>query len=92
MSSQKYQVLNLYKTLLYMGREYPLGYPYFRDRCHKAFARNRTETDVQTIDQMIKRGEFVVKEIEALYRLKKYRTLRKRYYKHELEPDTDSTA
>ncbi|CAG2171927.1 unnamed protein product [Oppiella nova] len=84
--SQKSRVLNLYKTLLYMGREYPLGYQYFRDRCHKAFAKNRNESNGETIEAMIKRGEFVVKEIEALYRLKKYRTLRKRYYKEELEP------
>jgi hypothetical protein len=29
---------------------------------------------------LIKRGEFVVKEVEALYNLKKYRTLKKNYY------------
>lgn len=29
---------------------------------------------------MVKHGEFVVKEIEALYKLKKYRAMKKRYY------------
>lgn len=29
---------------------------------------------------MIKHGEFVVKEIEALYKLKKYRAMKRRYY------------
>lgn len=29
---------------------------------------------------MLKHGEFVVKEIEALYKLKKYRTMKRRYY------------
>ena len=72
-----------------MGRDYPLGYKYFRDRCYKSFSKNRNETDPQKIEEMIKRGEFVVKEIEALYYLKKYRTLKKRYYKEE---DNDSNV
>lgn len=29
---------------------------------------------------MIKHGEFVIKEVEALYKLKKYRAMKKRYY------------
>jgi len=81
--SQRVKVLNLYKTLLYMGKDYPLGYKYFSDRCHKAFAKNSNEKDSQKVEEMIKRGEFVIKEIEALYRLKKYRTMKKRYYKEE---------
>ena len=66
--------------LLYLGREYPLGYKYFRDRCHRSFEKNKNEKDQNKIEELIKRGEFVVKEIEALYKLKKYRTLKKRYY------------
>ena len=66
--------------LLYLGREYPLGYKYFRDHCHRSFQRNKNEKDQNKIEELIKRGEFVVKEIEALYKLKKYRTLKKRYY------------
>ena len=42
--------------------------------------KNKDETDNEKIDQLIKRGEFVTKEIEALYMLRKYRTLKKRYY------------
>ena len=37
-------------------------------------------TDPEEIQALIKRGEFVIKEIEALYSLKKYRTLKKNYY------------
>ena len=66
--------------MLYLGREYPLGYKYFRERCHGAFEKNIKEKDQNKIEELIKRGEFVVKEIEALYKLKKYRTLKKRYY------------
>mmetsp|Transcript_40124 Transcript_40124/g.64790 ORF Transcript_40124/g.64790 Transcript_40124/m.64790 type:complete len:84 (-) Transcript_40124:37-288(-) len=74
------QVIEPYTTLLYLGREYPMGYPYFRDRCKAAFMKNKDKTDEEEIKMLIARGQFVVKEIEALYMLRKYRTLKKRYY------------
>jgi hypothetical protein len=52
--------------LLFLGRDYPLGYNYYRDRLHKAFAAKRHLTDEMEIRQGIKRAEFVKKEIEAL--------------------------
>ena len=63
-----------------MGKDYPLGYQYFRNKCHNAFLQNKMETDPAKIRQMIKYGKFMIKELEALYKLKKYRTLKKRYY------------
>ena len=66
--------------LLYLGREYPLGYEYFREKLKNAFLKNKDVTDPEQIKAMIARGEFVIKEIEALYMLRKYRTLKKRYY------------
>ena len=66
--------------MLYMGREWPQGYEVFRDRAKKVFAKNSTETDPVKINALVDRGNFVLKEIEALYKLKKYRTLKKRYY------------
>ncbi|KUJ10963.1 complex 1 protein [Mollisia scopiformis] len=60
------EVINIYKELLYLGREYPLGYNYFRPRLHKAFISNASLTDDEEIRQAIKRAEFVKKEIEAL--------------------------
>ncbi|KIN00101.1 hypothetical protein OIDMADRAFT_199269 [Oidiodendron maius Zn] len=75
------EVINIYKELLYLGREYPLGYDYFRPRLHKAFASKASLTDENEIRKGIERAQFVKKEIEALYYLKRYRTLRKRYDK-----------
>ena len=69
--------------LLYMGREYPLGYDYFRTRCHRAFMKNSKETDPEKVEKMIRHGEYIVKELEALYMLKKYRTLKRRYYSED---------
>ncbi|KAJ5477847.1 hypothetical protein N7530_003356 [Penicillium desertorum] len=73
------QVINVYKELLFLGREYPLGYQYFRDRLHRAFASQKQITDDEQIRKGIARAEFVKKEVEALYYLKRYRTLKKRY-------------
>ena len=66
--------------MLYMGREWPQGYTVFRDRAKGVFLRNSAETDPVKISALIDRGNFVLKEIEALYKLKKYRTLKRRYY------------
>ncbi|KAI4791251.1 hypothetical protein KUCAC02_034114 [Chaenocephalus aceratus] len=74
------EVVRLYKNLLYLGREYPKGGEYFRDRLRSAFSKNRAESDPQAIREMILRGEFVSRELEALYYLRKYRAMKKRYY------------
>lgn len=66
-----------------MGRDYPQGYDFFRSRLKKAFQRNGNISDPEQIRALVERGEFVVKEIEALYMLKKYRTLKNRYSTEE---------
>uniref|UniRef100_A0A4W5JSB6 Electron transfer flavoprotein regulatory factor 1 n=1 Tax=Hucho hucho TaxID=62062 RepID=A0A4W5JSB6_9TELE len=77
------EVVRLYKNLLYLGQEYPKGAGYFRDRLKSAFLKNKDVKDPEMIKQMIARGEFVIKELEALYYLRKYRTMKKRYYEPE---------
>ncbi|KAF1839605.1 hypothetical protein BDW02DRAFT_2501 [Decorospora gaudefroyi] len=77
----RHQVIRIYKDLLFMGRQYPQGYDYFRTRLHKAFASQRHLEDEAKIKEGIERAEYVKKEIEALYYLKRYRTLRQRYDK-----------
>ena len=41
MSSQRSRVIQLYKNLLHLGKDYPQGYQYFRGKCHGAFIRNK---------------------------------------------------
>ncbi|KAM5356560.1 hypothetical protein ACJ41O_003206 [Fusarium nematophilum] len=60
------QVIAIYKELLYLGREYPLGFEYFRPRLHKAFISKAAERDEDKIRQGIAQAEYVKKEIEAL--------------------------
>merc|ERR1712018_416600 len=86
MATQRSKVIQLYKQLIYMGREYPKDPEIFRQRCHNAFMKNSKVEDPQQIEELIKRGEYIVKELEALYMLRKYRTLKRRYY------DTDESA
>ncbi|KAK5092795.1 hypothetical protein LTR70_005111 [Exophiala xenobiotica] len=69
----RYQVIHVYKELLEMGKSYPLGFDYFRPRLHKAFMSQAHLQDEEKIKEGIKRAEYVKKEIEALYYLKKYR-------------------
>lgn len=63
-----------------MGRDYPRGYEFFRKNVRKVFEKNKEERDPEKIDKMLAHGDFVIKELEALYMLRKYRTLKKRYY------------
>ncbi|KAK3685379.1 LYR family protein [Podospora appendiculata] len=73
------QVIAIYKELIHLGRDYPQGFDWFRPRLHAAFMANAHLQDEEQIRKGIERAEFVRKEIEALYYLKRYRTLRKRY-------------
>ncbi|KAF7959799.1 hypothetical protein EAE96_001405 [Botrytis aclada] len=73
------EVIGIYKELLHLGHSYPLGYTYFRTRLHRAFMSNAHLEDEQEIRAGIGRAEFVRREIEALYYLKRYRALRQRY-------------
>lgn len=66
--------------LLYLGREYPQGSKYFRERLKLAFMKNKDVADPEKIKQLVARGDFVIKELEALYFLRKYRAMKKRYY------------
>ncbi|XP_044748181.1 electron transfer flavoprotein regulatory factor 1 [Coccinella septempunctata] len=78
--SQKLRVIDLYKRLLHLGKDYPSGYALFRSKLHNVFLKNSKESDPEKIERMIEHGEYVIKELEALYMLKKYRTLKSRYY------------
>ena len=68
-----------------MGKDYPKDPEMFRQRCHNAFMKNKNIQDAEKIEQLIGHGNYIVKELEALYFLKKYRTLKRRYYNDDDE-------
>ena len=47
--------------LLYLGREYPLGYGYFRSRLHRAFSARAAERDADKITAGIGQAHYVKK-------------------------------
>lgn len=81
--SQRAKVIILYRQLYHIGKEYPKGKEWFHSRLKPAFLKNKDETDPKKIDELIGRAEFVVKEVEALYSLRKYRAMNQRYYEEE---------
>ena len=66
--------------MLYYGQEYPAGYDYFRHRLKKSFIKNSQLADQAAITKQLEVGEFVIKELDALYKLRKYRYLKRNYY------------
>lgn len=59
--SWKYWIL--WTELLYLGREYPLGYSYFRDRLHQAFRSRAALKDEEEIKREIRKAEYVKKGV-----------------------------
>lgn len=78
-------VRDLYKRAILVGRDYPHpeGLEYVR-RTWKAALRNQINCPSSPIDERVLRkavgkGRFMIREMEGVIQLKKYRTLRKRY-------------
>ena len=82
-SATRSRVVQLYKQLIYLGREYPKNPEVMTAKIHDVFKRNASESDPKKIEDLIDKGNYIVKELEALYYLRKYRTLKKRYYDTE---------
>eukprot|EP01089_Gocevia_fonbrunei_P014097 TRINITY_DN3787_c0_g1_i1.p1 TRINITY_DN3787_c0_g1~~TRINITY_DN3787_c0_g1_i1.p1 ORF type:complete len:104 (+),score=16.47 TRINITY_DN3787_c0_g1_i1:83-394(+) len=82
--SLRREVVNLYKQLLWIGRDYPAGYDVFRNGLKRAFLKMKDEKDPTKIREAISRGEYVFKEVEALLKLHKYRALKRSYYRPDL--------
>ena len=51
--------------MLHLGKDYPGGFQYFRNKLKNAFMKNSTLKDQKDIDSAIARGEFVIKELEG---------------------------
>ncbi|CAD7079435.1 unnamed protein product [Hermetia illucens] len=78
--SLRSKVIQLYKHLIYLSREYPERPDNLRKHIHDTFMKNSKETDEKKIKALLAHGRYVAKEIEALYSLRKYRAMKKRYY------------
>lgn len=54
-------MFRIYKELLFLGREYPLGYDYFRPRLQAAFKKKKDLRDEEEIKKGIEQAEYVKK-------------------------------
>ncbi|KAG7393454.1 LYR motif-containing protein 5 [Phytophthora boehmeriae] len=79
------KVRDLYKRFLYVGRDYPLGLDYVREKAKIAFFKNRDLAEPVAIKKAVKRGRWMVREMVGVIQLKKYRTLNSRYTSEELQ-------
>ncbi|RDA90950.1 hypothetical protein CP533_3083 [Ophiocordyceps camponoti-saundersi (nom. inval.)] len=61
------QVIAIYKELLHVGREYPLGFDYFRPRLHKAFMSRADERNEAKIISYIGQAEYVKKGMDYIF-------------------------
>jgi len=73
----KDEVKNLYRTLLYLSREWPTD---IRPKIREAFKKNIRVTSEDEIRRLIDRGNYICREITATYHLRKYRAMKRRYY------------
>lgn len=79
------KVRNLYKTLLYMGKEYPQelgGYPKFQKSLKQAFMNTKINDETE-LNNALDKGNYIIKELETLYYLKRYRYLKRKYLDQE---------
>lgn len=79
--SLRTSVKRLYKHLIFAGKTYDLpGLEKVRAQAKREFMEHKDEADPEKIKDLIARGRWYLREIEALNRLHQYRTLKKRYY------------
>ena len=80
---QRKKVVDLYKNLLFIGKTYPIDYNLFKSKLHNAFMKKKDIIDPTAISKAVDHGWFVYKELEALWFLRKYRAMKKRYNDRE---------
>ncbi|GAA5908792.1 hypothetical protein JCM6882_008208 [Rhodosporidiobolus microsporus] len=69
----------LYKELHYLAREYPdPNYPIHK-KLHGCFLAH-VGGDEEKVEAGIRKAEFIKKELEAMYSLRKYRAMKRNYY------------
>lgn len=95
-------VRDLYKRVIWVGKDYPKGLDYVRGvwkkalrnpkNCPSCYKDNGAAIDVvpqcppdcdREIRKAVGKGRYMVREMEGIIQLKKYRTMKKRYGKKD---------
>lgn len=72
-------VRDLYKRFLLAGREYPGGMEVVKRKAKEAFFSNQHLSEEVSIKKAVSRGRYMVRELNGVTKLKKYRTMKERY-------------
>lgn len=72
-------VRDLYKRIVLVGRDYPLGLDWVRSKAKPWFRQHSGETDEVGIKRLVAVGRHQVREMQAVVQFKKYRHLRRAY-------------
>lgn len=88
-SGLRSQVIELYKELIYLSREWPTD---LRPQIKSAFLKNQHVQDAAEIEKLIARGKYVCREITATYHLRKYRAMKRRYYLDEADRNLEDVV
>jgi hypothetical protein len=72
-------VRDLYRRVLHVGKDYPGGLAYVRQRAKGDFARNAGLTEERDILAAVHRGRWWVNEMVGVVQLRKYRAMAQRY-------------
>jgi Complex 1 protein (LYR family) len=72
-------VRDLYKRFLHVGKDYPKGYAYVREKAKQSIVNNKHMTSEDDIVKAVHKGRWWVNELIGVIRLKKYRAMRQRY-------------
>eukprot|EP01031_Cornospumella_fuschlensis_P033819 gene33820-40920_t len=72
-------VRDLYKRFVFACKDYPGGGRGVLEKAKQGFIRNAYEQDEVLIKKAVAQGRYFVREIIALNRLHKYRSMKKRY-------------
>lgn len=73
-------VRDLFRRIIFVGREYPLGLDYVKRAARKKIAPKRHLTADADIKQAVHEGRWWVREMIGAIQLRKYRAMKKRYY------------
>jgi len=76
-------VRDLYKRILVVGKDYPKGLEWVKGKAKPWFMQNADLTDEVEIKKKVAEGRYWVREMQSVIQLKKYRTLKNRYYSDE---------
>lgn len=72
-------VRDLYKRLLWVGRDYPAGLAAVRERAKREFRLHAGLKEEREILEAVHRGRWWVREIEGVIKLRKYRAMARSY-------------